>query len=646
MINNSDIERLFERQMSAWPEAAQRIRALDEKVERRKVGSYIVQWNPARAVSTLAKVDSKSLEKRPCFLCRENRPSVQEGISILEGRWEVLVNPFPILERHLTIVSTQHTPQRLSREDFEDMVEISRSLPGYVVFYNGARCGASAPDHKHLQAGKADALPRHEYEDSEKVWEDIVSLPVPEGREEPDFNLLMQEGRALLIPRSQHRPKCYHDGTCLVSPGALDMAGLIITPREEDFRHLTEEQIRGILCECGTPEISVGIMEADGIDADETPDGFTLHGVTIGKDFHWQRRQDQSFRGRLRITENKESGKRLAVNDIGIEDYLLSVISSEMSGTSDLQLLKAHAVISRSWALRMIENRQTEYRHLSPTGRKETPFAYGTKGDTFRLRDERRQQIDTAGESHGEACHIRIYDSSAHTLFDVCADDHCQRYQGIGGVNAMVERAIRETRGEVLVSSEGELCDTRFSKCCGGRTERFSTCWQDKEYSYLQPVECPYCDTHDKHLLRQVLNDYDQETTTFHDWQVRYTQEELSRLAEEKLHLGVGRILDLQPLSRGASGRISLLRVVGTERSVDVGKELEIRKMLSPTHLLSSNFEIQREGTDFILSGHGWGHGVGLCQIGAAVMAAEGHDYRSILAHYYPTSRIIQNYAR
>lgn len=616
MISPCDIESLFERQMKAWPEAVQRIRDLAKKVERREVGPYIVQWNPARAVSTLAKVDKTSLEKRPCFLCRENRPAMQEGISILDGRWEILINPFPILERHLTIVSTQHSPQRLTRKDFEDMMEISRMLTDYVVFYNGARCGASAPDHKHLQAGRAEALPPHPYADSEKVWEEIAALPIPEGREEADFNLLMQNGRARLIPRSQHRPQCYHDGTCLVSPGALDMAGLMITPREEDFRALTEEKIRSILSECGTPEISVGIMEAPRIHYSPAADGFTLHGVTIGKDFHWQRQQDQTFRGRLRIIDNKESGKQLAVNDIDIESYLLSVISSEMSGTSDLEFLKAHTVISRSWALRMkAARRQTQ--------------------------DEDLQKLPA-----DESRHIRIYDASAHNLYDVCADDHCQRYQGVDGVNETVERAIKETRGEVLYSREGELCDTRFSKCCGGRTERFSTCWQDKDYSYLQPVECPYCNTRDAHLLRQVLNDYDQETAQYHDWQVRYTQEELSRLTEEKLHLGLGDILDLQPLQRGASGRISLLRVVGSERTIEVGKELEIRKLLSPTHLLSSNFEVQREGTDVILTGHGWGHGVGLCQIGGAVMAAEGHDYRSILAHYYPTSHLKQNYGK
>lgn len=602
--------------MKAWPEAAQRIRDLGEKVERRDVGPYIVQWNPARAVSTLAKVDKKALEKRPCFLCAENRPAVQEGISILEGRWEVLINPFPILERHLTIVSTLHTPQRLSRQDFEDMAEISRALPEFVVFYNGARCGASAPDHKHLQAGRAESLPPHRYADCEKVWEEIAALPIPEEREEADFNLLMLNGRALLIPRSQHRPQCYHDGTCLVSPGALDMAGLIITPREEDFRALNEDKIRSILSECGTPEISVGIMEAPSIQYSSTTEGFILHGVTIGKDFHWQRQQDQTFRGRLRIINNKERGHQVAVNDIDIESYLLSVISSEMSGTSDLELLKAHAVISRSWALRMKAARQ-------------------------QVHEESGQALPA-----DESKHIRIYDASAHSLYDVCADDHCQRYQGVGGVNETVERAIKETRGEVLYSREGELCDTRFSKCCGGRTERFSTCWQDRDYSYLQPVECPYCNTRDAHLLRQVLNDYDQETAQYHDWQVRYTQEELSRLAEEKLHLGLGNILDLQPLQRGTSGRISLLRVVGSERTIEVGKELEIRKLLSPTHLLSSNFEVQRDGTDFILTGRGWGHGVGLCQIGAAVMAAEGHDYRSILAHYYPTSRIKQNYGK
>lgn len=625
VVTLSEIEALFTRQLQAWPAAAERINLLSTAVERKKVGPYLVQWNPARAVSTMAKVDKASLEKRPCFLCAQNRPKEQEGIHILKGRWEVLINPFPILERHLTIVSTTHQPQLLTLHDLEDMVRISEALPAYTLFYNGARCGASAPDHKHLQAGLAPkdiplfALPD---QSPSALWEQICSLPKEEGREEPDFNLLMQNGRGWLIPRTQHRPACYHDGTCMVSPGALDMAGLIITAREEDFCSITEECISEILDECGVPKVRVGILEAEEIHHKATTGGFTLENVVIGKNFHWQRLQSQTFQGELIIRQNPATGLKVAINTLSVEDYLLSVISSEMSGTSSLELLKAHAVISRSWVLRMKE------------------------------RAKNKQASESACmTSEG----LKFYDSSAHTLYDVCADDHCQRYQGIGGVNPVVREAIAQTRGEVLVApvrenADGkscrEICDTRFSKCCGGRTERFSSCWEDKDYDYLQPVECPYCDTKDKNLLRQVLNPYDLETSNFHDWQVRYSQEELSALVESKLNLCLGTIQSLEPLRRGASGRIISMRVTGTQGMAIVGKELEIRKALSPTYLYSSNFTVERDGSDFILTGHGWGHGVGLCQIGAAVMAHEGYDYRQILAHYYPGSQIADNYNR
>lgn len=615
MISPLDITLLFEKQQAAWPAADERIRALSEVVERRKVGPYLVQWNPARAVSTMAKVDAKALQERPCFLCKKNRPAEQEGIMIEDGRWEVLINPFPILSHHLTIVSTQHEPQRLTREDLHTMVTLSEQLAGYTIFYNGARCGASAPDHKHLQAGiTPEELPLWQRKPmkEQEAWDAVQALPVEEGREEPDFNMLVRNGHCWLVPRKAHRPKCYHDGTCMVSPGALDMAGLIITPREQDFRSITQAEIDEIMAECGGVRtiVSVGIMEAPEIRYKENGDGtFTLFDVTIGKDFHWQRKMLQTFRGALRIVENPANGMQIAINDIDIEDYLTSVISSEMSGTSSLELLKAHAVISRSWVMRMKERR-------------------GEKG-----------AVNNVPSTNNDE-HIRWYDSSTHTLFDVCADDHCQRYQGLGGVNAIVKQAVDETRGEVLISAEGQLCDARFSKCCGGRTERFSACWEDEDYDYLQPVDCPFCDTQDKQLLSQVLNGYDQETPDFHHWTMRLTQQEISRLAEEKLHLGLGTILDLRPLERGESGRIIRLAVEGTGRSVIVGKELEIRRMLSPTHLYSSAFSVEREGTDFLLRGRGWGHGVGLCQIGAAAMASQGFSYKEILTHYYPTSKV------
>lgn len=602
--------------MHAWPDAAARVAALNSQVQRRQVGPYVVQWNPARANSTMAKVDKKALAERPCFLCKCNRPDVQESIPILDGRWEVLVNPFPILDHHLTIACTAHTPQRMTLQDMADMMAISRMLPDYVVFYNGARCGASAPDHKHLQAGRGMVL---------SVPECICAVEIDETNlneaiGDREVNVLVQNGKGYIIPRRAHRPACYHDGSCLVSPGSLDMTGLIITPREEDYLALTEEAITGILQECGIPRcrschflgedgprVSVGIMEADKLHAQSHGDTFTLSHVAIGKSFHWQRFQNQTFYGRLRVIPDTASGQKIAVNDVNIEDYLLSVICSEMSGTSSLNLLKAHAVISRSWVLRMIL-------HAQP---KQQP-------------------------QHG---HIRWYDATAHTQYDVCADDHCQRYQGLGGVNPIVEQAIRETRGQVLMATDGSVCDARFSKCCGGRTELFSTCWQDVDYDYLQPVDCPYCDTRDANLLRQVLNGYDQETSDFHDWCVEYSQADLSELIEAKLHLGLGTITDIVPLKRGASGRICELRVDGDAGSIILGKELEIRKALSKTHLYSSWFDVKRKANgDFVFAGHGWGHGVGLCQIGAAVMADEGCDYRRILSHYYPTSRIADNY--
>lgn len=632
VVTTHDIEALFARQMQVWPAAAERITQLATVVERKQVGPYLVQWNPARAVSTMAKVDKASLAKRPCFLCKANRPQEQEGISILEGRWEVLINPFPILERHLTIVSTAHEPQRLTRSDLEDMVRISEALPAYTLFYNGARCGASAPDHKHLQAGLAPKevpLFAEPANSPTELWLKICRLPKEEGREEPDFNLLMQAGRGWLIPRTKHRPECYHDGTCMVSPGALDMAGLIITAREEDFRSISEERISEILDECGQPKVRVGILEAPEIKHTATEGGFMLQGVTIGKNFHWQRLQNQSFQGRLSIVDNPENGLKVAINTLPIEDYLLSVISSEMSGTSSLELLKAHAVISRSWVLRMIE-----------------------RAKSCRSNAQDAANVGAAASSDAEngasitAEGLRYYDSSAHTLYDVCADDHCQRYQGVGGLNPIVGDAISQTYGEVLVTPTREICDARFSKCCGGRTEKFSSCWDDTDYDYLQSAECPYCSTKDKALLAQVLNSYDLENADFHDWQVRYTQAELSEIVEQKLHLGLGTITQLKHLKRGASGRIITLRIVGENADAIVGKELEIRKALSKSHLYSSWFTVERSGTDFILNGHGWGHGVGLCQIGAAVMANEGWDYRQILAHYYPGSQIAKNYNR
>lgn len=323
---------------------------------------------------------------------------------------------------------------------------------------------------------------------------------------------------------------------------------------------------------------------------------FILYGVTIGIDFHWEQRRDLQYAGDLKFIV--EDGRITAVNIIGIEDYLLSVISSEMKSTSSLELLKAHAVISRSWVL-------------------------------ARIRDRR----------DGVAVNL------PHTRFDVCADDHCQRYQGIAMASGdRVRKAIEETWGQTL-TYDGQLCDARYSKCCGGVTERFSACWEDVDFPYLQSVADndggkDFCDCEEDAVLSQVLNDYDLKTRDFYHWKVRYTAGELSELVRRKTGKDLGTVTDLTPLERGDSGRIVRLKIRGTQGELTVGKELAVRRALSESHLKSSAFEVVRDGDSFVLDGRGWGHGVGLCQIGAAVMASKGYGYREILKHYYRGAEI------
>lgn len=356
-------------------------------------------------------------------------------------------------------------------------------------------------------------------------------------------------------------------------------------------------------------------------------DSFSLMDVVIGVNFHWQRLETQTFRGSLRLLA--DGGKIWAINDLPVEDYLESVISSEMSAQSSLPLLMAHAVISRSWLMSQIDGNTS-------------PNTQASHGDAF----------------------IRWYDHTDHTLFDVCADDHCQRYQGITKeTSPNVAEAIRRTRGELLTYGD-EICDARFSKCCGGAMEEFQYCWDNTPKPYLKGIgDTPeetipdltveenarqwilsspksFCNTADKRILSQVLNDYDQETTDFYRWRVSYTQEELSKLVEKKLGAGLGTITDMRPLKRGTSGRICELRITGTKKTIVVGKELEIRRALSESHLYSSAFVVEKQGDTFTLIGAGWGHGVGLCQIGAAVMGDKGYAYDEILRHYYPGAEI------
>lgn len=351
--------------------------------------------------------------------------------------------------------------------------------------------------------------------------------------------------------------------------------------------------------------------------APEAP--FELIDVPIGIGFHWQRNENQLFSGQLRIIADQ--GKLIAINDIGLESYLKSVISSEMSANASEALLRAHAVVSRSWLLRQLHD----------VGK----HPCGLTSRTF--------PTEVDGQTVDELC--CWHDREDHTLFDVCADDHCQRYQGLTRqTSPAVEAAVDATRGMVLTYGD-EICDARFSKCCGGRSETFGNCWEDASHPYLEAVDDPFCDTTDTEILDQVLNGYDREAPDFYRWEVAYTPAELASLIARRSGVDFGDIEELRPLTRGQSGRIVRLLVRGSRRTMVVGKELEIRRWLSESHLRSSNFEVTRDADGrFILRGRGWGHGVGLCQIGAAVMGAKGYSAHEILHHYFPKSTLTKIY--
>jgi SpoIID/LytB domain protein len=336
----------------------------------------------------------------------------------------------------------------------------------------------------------------------------------------------------------------------------------------------------------------------------------------------------------------------VAINHVPVETYLRSVIASEMSADNNLELLRTHAVISRSWVLRQIKEEGKEAKVADAPSVSAQAFSPFSAYRAFQSSAVRPQSPASANRPQKL---IHWFDHSDHTDFDVCADDHCQRYQGLTRVSSpVVDEAIAQTRGEVLISeTDGSLCDARFSKCCGGMTEAFEVCWQDTPYDYLQPIlDAPapgarsFCDTQDERVLRLVLNTYDRSTADFYRWTVRYTRAELSALIERKMHWGLGEVRHLRPLKRGLSGRIYELEIEGTERTLIVGKELMIRKALSETHLYSSAFTVEEEGDLFTLHGSGWGHGVGLCQIGAACMSLQGYTYRRILAHYFPHTEV------
>ena len=459
------------------------------------------------------------------------------------------------------------------------------------------------------------------FPDKEKTTEGVGNTFVPDFDFEPisDAQALFTEEQ---LPKAAHEP--------VIAVGIMSQPTLKFE-LHGDFRCVqTKEYYKGSFC----AELVAGKIKFENHYFDELvfepqqKDAvFELKDVTIGIQFHWERREHQQFQGALRVIIDNDT--LWAINDIASEDYLYSVIASEMSATASLEFLKAHAVISRSWLLAPM---QTNY----------NPNAHAVN------------EIISENEV------VKWYERDAHQLFDVCADDHCQRYQGIARARTLlVRQAIDETRGEVLVY-KGQICDARFSKSCGGVSELFESCWADEHHDYLTPVrddasygELPdltveenaerwirtspdaFCNTSDQQILSQVLNQYDQETQDFYRWTVQYSTEQLSELLKKRSGIDFGTVVDLLPLERGASGRLTKLQIVGTKRTLIVGKELEIRKWLSESHLHSSAFVVDKTTDGFLLTGSGWGHGVGLCQIGAAVMGAQGYTYDQILKHYF-----------
>ena len=729
---DNQIDKFVKDQLSVWPLAAENYRSL------KKAGSKVlsigglpvtVQLNPCRRISSEASLDKESINRRPCFLCPENRPAEQTNMEF-EGRkgrrYRVTLNPYPIFPSHLVISSFEHTPQSIWHR-YQDLLDFVRENNEYLGFYNGPESGASAPDHMHFQACPQGLTPLQNRVDEllaagdDKTLDYLTNVkearlfhlneyargvfvlcgatakstaklfyrlldcaPVPDGSSEPKMNIIAwcHEGeyRTAVIFRERHRPHNYSSSGAdhlAMSPGCADLAGVYVTTREEDFDKLDAGLLSQVVREVAASEetekeiiwrltrsqrrLEVGIMSGSEIEFEIISDGagrqkveysqgrisyngalydelvfeaqteatmfaepsFILYGVTIGVDFHWERKVTQKFAGTLKFIV--DGGKVTAVNIVGVEDYLLSVISSEMKASAGLEFLKAHAVISRSWVMAQVEHRQS---HVSRTPEPSCPVS---------------EPVEGAGE------YIKWFDHDDHTLFDVCADDHCQRYQGLTmAVGDTVRKAVDQTWGLVL-TSEGKICDARFSKCCGGRMELFSTCWEDKDYPYLQPLpdtaDCVeggdvFCDTKDEKILSQVLNDYDLETKDFYRWTTEYSRTDVSELVRRRSGIDFGTIRDLVPIERGPSGRLKRLKVVGDKRTMVIGKELIIRRWLSESHLKSSAFDIKWVGDRLVLDGSGWGHGVGLCQIGAAVMAAKGYTFDRILLHYYPGSTL------
>lgn len=786
---------LARRQEAEWPQLARaRRRWVESRYREICLGPFSVylQFNPSREVNTLADPSPRVVRERPCFLCEEYLPPEERGLDLGHGLLAFL-NPFPIFYPHPTLIHREHRPQTIAGfvEPFLELA--SRFAGGWTLLYNGPRCGASAPDHLHFQAFPrfvtpletdlyhvrrrsaqaafrdplpllrgAEAYTLRDYGRTVVVLESTSAktlatafdaladtLPLPPAPAagawapgEPPVNLAAwaEPGAGLVLcvfPRSRHRPACYCQppgaGGRLVSPGLIDLAGVVVTPRRHDFETLTAPEIGSIFREVcppvddiralaaraarkcvpvpgelvppevkrlpiaptlppAEPELRVGLAEnrealtirldgrwklggetvpagawgvvpADGRLRLESRDGlrrempppaflepvgpesrFLLEKVAVGLDFHWEFREDLVFEGALEILER--DGRLTAVNRVPLERYLESVIASEMHPDAPEAFLEAHAVISRSWVLAQL------------LGRAE---GEGFDPGILPMLDFRRW---------------RWTDRQRHGHFDVCNDDHCQRYQGVLRVsNPAASAAIRKTRGQGVWDGQS-VVDTRFSKCCGGVSEVFRSAWGDVNLPGLVPVRDDWpgegavpdlsaedaarrwiegspdacCNTRDEAVLRQILPGFDRATTDFFRWELSVARDELDGIVRLRSGWDPGRLLAIVPLQRGTSGRLVRVLLRGEAGDLVVGKELEIRRVLSRSHLFSSAFVVEPEGDDggapaaFRFRGAGWGHGVGLCQIGAAVMACRGADAATILARYFPGTSVERIY--
>lgn len=785
---------LARRQEAEWPQLAlARRRWVESRYREIPLGRFPVflQFNPSREVNVLADPAPAAVRQRPCFLCEANLPPEERGVDLGHGLMAFL-NPFPIFYPHPTLVHREHRPQAIAGF-VGPLLELAGRFAGsWTLLYNGPRCGASAPDHLHFQAFPRFVTPLETdlYHVRRKSAQAVFRDPLPPLRgadcytlraygrtvvvleaasakvlasafealagalprppaaadawapDEPPVNLAAwaEPGAGLVLcvfPRTRHRPDCYDQpvdaGGRLVSPGLIDLAGVVVTPRRHDFETLTApeigsifrqvcppvEDIRALVAAAAResvpvpaervppetkrlpiaptlppvePELRVGLAEgrealsirldgrwklggetvpagawgvapADGRLRLESRDGlrrempppaflepvgpesrFLLEKVAVGLDFHWEFREDLIFEGALEILER--DGRLTAVNRVPLERYLESVIASEMHPDAPEAFLEAHAVISRSWVLAQLLGR--------------------AEGEGF----------DPAALPPLDFRRWRWTDRQRHGDFDVCNDDHCQRYQGVLRIsNPAASAAIRRTRG-LVVRDTHSVVDTRFSKCCGGVSEVFRSAWGDVSLPGLVPVRDDWpgeaavpdlttedaarrwietapdacCNTRDEAVLRRILPGFDRATTDFYRWETTVPRGELDEIIRLKSGWDPGRLRGIVPLQRGASGRLVSVLLRGDTGDLVVGKELEIRRVLSRSHLFSSAFVVKPEGDDggapaaFRFRGAGWGHGVGLCQIGAAVMACRGADAATILARYFPGTHVERIY--